>query len=44
MSTEKHKALTTVRANAYGELFGCTPSAVYPLHTLLLQTWCESCG
>jgi Suppressor of fused protein (SUFU) len=34
MSLDKHKALTAVRARAYGELFGCTPSAVYPPHAL----------
>ena len=34
MSLEKHKALTAVRANAYGELFGCTPSTVFPHHAL----------
>jgi hypothetical protein len=26
MSLEKHKALTAVRARAYGDLFGCKPS------------------
>jgi hypothetical protein len=34
MSLERHKALTAVRARAYGELFGCTPSAVFPPHAL----------
>ena len=34
MSLEKHKALAAVRARAYGELFGCTPSAVFPPHAL----------
>jgi hypothetical protein len=34
MSLEKHKALTAVRAKAYGELFGCKPSAVFPPHAL----------
>ena len=34
MSLEKHKVLTAVRAEAYGELFGCTPSAVFPPHAL----------
>ena len=34
MSQEKHKALTAVRARAYDELFGCTPSAVFPPHAL----------
>lgn len=31
---EKHKAFTAVRAKSYGELFGCTPSAVFSPHTL----------
>lgn len=31
---EKHQALTKVRAAAYGELFGCAPSAVFPPHAL----------
>src|SRR5690349_119415 len=31
---EKHKALTAVRAKAYEELFGCTPSATFPPHAL----------
>jgi hypothetical protein len=31
---EKHKAMTAVRAGADGELFGCTPSAVFPSHAL----------
>jgi hypothetical protein len=26
---ERHKELTAIRANAYEELFGCTPSAVF---------------
>ena len=30
----KHEAPTAVRAKAYGELFGCTPSAVFPPHAL----------
>jgi hypothetical protein len=34
MSLEKHKALTAVRVKAYGELFGCRPSAVFPPHAL----------
>ncbi len=34
MSLEKHKALTAVRANAYEELFGCSPSSVFPSHAL----------
>ena len=34
MSLDKHKALTAVRARAYGDLFGCTPSAVFPPHDL----------
>jgi hypothetical protein len=34
MSFDKHKALKAVRAKAYGELFGCTPSAVFPSHAL----------
>jgi hypothetical protein len=34
MSLDKHKALTAVRAKAYSELFGCTPSAVFPPHAL----------
>lgn len=34
MSLDKHKALTAVRARAYGELFGCKPSAVFPPHAL----------
>ena len=34
MSLDKHKALTAVRARAYGDLFGCTPSAVSPPHAL----------
>ncbi len=31
---EKHKTLTAGRAKAYEELFGCTPSAVFPPHAL----------
>jgi hypothetical protein len=31
---EKHKSLTSVRAKAYEELVGSTPSAVFPLHAL----------
>ena len=31
---EKHKTLTAVRAKAYKELFGSTPSAVFPPHAL----------
>jgi hypothetical protein len=31
---EKHKSLTVVRAKAYGELFGCTPSSFFSPHTL----------
>jgi hypothetical protein len=34
MPLEQHKALTAVRAKAYGELFGCTPAAVFPSHAL----------
>jgi Suppressor of fused protein (SUFU) len=34
MSLEKHKVLTAVRAKAYGELFGCTPSTIFPPHAL----------
>jgi hypothetical protein len=34
MSLEKHKELTAVRAKAYAELFGCSPSSVYPPHAL----------
>ena len=34
MSLETHKALTAVRATAYAELLGCTPSAVIPPHAL----------
>ena len=34
MTLEKHKALTAVRARAYGELFGCKPSAAFPPHAL----------
>ena len=33
----KHKALTAVRARAYGELFGCKPSAVFPPHALFKE-------
>jgi hypothetical protein len=29
---ERHKQLTAVRARAYEELFGCTPSNVFPAH------------
>jgi hypothetical protein len=31
---ERHKSLTAVRARTYAELFGCTPSAVFPPHSL----------
>jgi hypothetical protein len=31
---ERHKALTVQRAKTYGELFGCTPSAVFRPSTL----------
>ncbi len=34
MSLVKHKTLTAVRAKAYEELFGCTPSAGFPPHAL----------
>jgi hypothetical protein len=34
MSQENHKSLTAVRAKAYEDLFGCTPSAVFPPHAL----------
>lgn len=34
MALEKHKALTAVRAKAYGELFGRTPSTIFPPHAL----------
>src|SRR4051812_1621999 len=38
MSLEKHRALTAVRAEAYGELFGCKPSAVFPPHALFKKS------
>ena len=31
---EKHNELTVVRTKAYGDLFGCTPSTVFPPHVL----------
>lgn len=31
---EKHQSLSVVRAKAYGDLFGCTPSSVFPPHVL----------
>lgn len=34
MSLDKHKVLTAVRARAYGELFGCMPSTVFPPQAL----------
>lgn len=34
MSLDKPKALTAVRTRAYGELFGCKPSAVFLPHAL----------
>lgn len=34
MTLEKHKVLTAVRAKAYGELFRCTPSTIFPPHAL----------
>ena len=33
-TSEKHKALTTVRAKAYADLFGCQPSTVFLHHAL----------
>jgi hypothetical protein len=34
MSLDTHKALTAVRARAYGDLFGSKPSAVFPPHAI----------
>ena len=34
MTIHRHKELTLLRAQAYENLFGCTPSSVYPPHAL----------